>query len=284
MLIHTDSEQFRTDTTPTDAALFVCSVGINTVGRSGAVKSDLTILRPQGRQDFHVLYPIKGHCTVLLESKQYTLSVGDFLIYYPRQAQQYSFAAAEDNACYWVHFKGHAAESLLSSLSLEAGLYHGADGEDVGGAFSALLREFSLKRTHHATYCAALLTALLCCLARTQSSAESAVSELHRREIHDVAAQISQFPELADSADTYAARLGVSVDRFSHLFKDAMQQPFHRYVQTAKLSAARRLLRESDMPISAISDVLGYNDPLYFSRLFRREVGISPREYRRKRQ
>jgi AraC-like DNA-binding protein len=57
--------------------------------------------------------------------------------------------------------------------------------------------------------------------------------------------------------------------------------PPHRYMQEAKLSLARRLLRESDLPITEIADVLGYDDPLYFSRLFRREVGLSPRDYRK---
>ena len=45
---------------------------------------------------------------------------------------------------------------------------------------------------------------------------------------------------------------------------------------------ARELLLDLDMPIGEVAAECGYDDPLYFSRVFRRTVGVSPSEYRRR--
>lgn len=47
-----------------------------------------------------------------------------------------------------------------------------------------------------------------------------------------------------------------------------------------KLVEARKLLAESDLPVSAVARAVGFTDPAYFSRMFAREVGMSPRRWR----
>jgi AraC family transcriptional regulator of arabinose operon len=41
-----------------------------------------------------------------------------------------------------------------------------------------------------------------------------------------------------------------------------------------------QLLRVTSVPIKSLSQMVGYDDPLYFSRVFRRQVGMSPRAFR----
>jgi len=57
-----------------------------------------------------------------------------------------------------------------------------------------------------------------------------------------------------------------------------------RYQQRARHGAACRLLVETDKSIGEVAIEVGYEDPLYFSRVFRKLAGCSPREYRRKRE
>jgi AraC-like DNA-binding protein len=47
-----------------------------------------------------------------------------------------------------------------------------------------------------------------------------------------------------------------------------------------KMQRACHLLDNSDMSIKAVAAALGYSDPLYFSRLFKKTLGLSPRAYR----
>lgn len=54
--------------------------------------------------------------------------------------------------------------------------------------------------------------------------------------------------------------------------------PF-QYLQTVRLEAAKELLL-SEVPIARISEMVGYDDPLYFSKVFSQQVGQSPQHYR----
>lgn len=53
-----------------------------------------------------------------------------------------------------------------------------------------------------------------------------------------------------------------------------------KYVMKEKIKKAQNLLNYSTMKISAIAAECGFSSPAYFSTVFRREVGMSPEEYR----
>ncbi|MDF2669990.1 MAG: transcriptional regulator [Paenibacillus sp.] len=78
-----------------------------------------------------------------------------------------------------------------------------------------------------------------------------------------------------------AARLALSPGYFSVLFKQYTGFTPVEYVMRLRMDRAKQLLMNSDMPVRRIAEEVGYTDPLYFTRLFTRETGISPREFRR---
>ncbi len=279
MFYYRDPENGRTDRQKTSDYLFVCSTGINAVGPRARIHTDYTVLRPEGRQDYHILYVTEGYCDLTYEGEVYRLRVGDFALYSPGQPQQYTLYCQEQNAYYWVHFKGVGAAGLLQELGLCGGVYRSPENDGVLSALGHLMREFHLKRKGYRPCSASWLSLLLCRLARTQEAPTTKERE-RQKEIYDIAAAISEDPGAALSLDEYAIRMHLGRDRFVHLFREVMNEPPHHYIQNAKLAAARRLLRESDLHVREIANALGYDDPLYFSRLFQRAVGVSPREYR----
>ena len=52
-------------------------------------------------------------------------------------------------------------------------------------------------------------------------------------------------------------------------------------LREVKLSKACEMLARSDKKVSEISDILGYDAPVYFSRVFKKHMGMTPAEYRR---
>jgi transcriptional regulator GlxA family with amidase domain len=52
------------------------------------------------------------------------------------------------------------------------------------------------------------------------------------------------------------------------------------YVHALRLEEAKQMLETTDLPIDAIANEVGYEDPSFFSRLFRRETGLTPAHYR----
>lgn len=55
------------------------------------------------------------------------------------------------------------------------------------------------------------------------------------------------------------------------------------YVVECRMEEGKRLLRRGDMKIKAIADRLGYEDSLYFSKVFKKIEGMSPKQYMNKR-
>ncbi|MCC5806124.1 MAG: helix-turn-helix domain-containing protein [Opitutales bacterium] len=77
-----------------------------------------------------------------------------------------------------------------------------------------------------------------------------------------------------------ARAAGLSVTRFSHLFKEATGTTPQQYSEAARLAHASFLLRESTLRINEVAAQCGFADPLYFSRRFRRRFGHPPTRHR----
>jgi AraC-like DNA-binding protein len=53
------------------------------------------------------------------------------------------------------------------------------------------------------------------------------------------------------------------------------------YIIKLRLDRSMELLQCTDLSVGEISDIVGYQDPLYFSKLFKRKLGVSPAAYRK---
>ncbi len=67
-------------------------------------------------------------------------------------------------------------------------------------------------------------------------------------------------------------------------FRSATGTPLHEYRLRRRLALARSLLSETDMPVKAIAESLDYTGVYFFTRQFRRLVGILPATFRESRQ
>ncbi len=81
--------------------------------------------------------------------------------------------------------------------------------------------------------------------------------------------------------DDVADVANVSACYLSRLFKKSMNITFISYITARRMERAKELLQASDLPVTNISLDLSYNDVNYFCKSFKKEVGVSPTEYRR---
>jgi AraC-like DNA-binding protein len=82
--------------------------------------------------------------------------------------------------------------------------------------------------------------------------------------------------------DILAGRAKLSVSRLAHRFKEETGRTLIEYLTWVRIGHAQRLLVETDKSCQKIADEVGYNNQSYFSRAFRRVVGITPRQFRRR--
>ncbi|NBF41372.1 MAG: helix-turn-helix domain-containing protein, partial [Spirochaetes bacterium] len=81
------------------------------------------------------------------------------------------------------------------------------------------------------------------------------------------------------SLDDVAAAAGVSSAHLSRLFRRELQLSFSDYLSSLRMEEAQRLLSESSHSIKEVGYAVGYQDANYFSRVFKRWVGVRPREF-----
>lgn len=84
------------------------------------------------------------------------------------------------------------------------------------------------------------------------------------------------------SLKRFANELFLNTSYLSSLFKKETGMTLTDYVNESRINTAKRLLKSTTLSIQAIAASVGIPDIHYFTRLFRRETGFSPREYRKK--
>lgn len=82
------------------------------------------------------------------------------------------------------------------------------------------------------------------------------------------------------TVDHYANALGVTADRLNSAIRRATKRTPMELVHSRLISEASTMLDGSGLQIAAVAEALGFTDPAYFSRFFKRLTGVSPRAYR----
>lgn len=73
----------------------------------------------------------------------------------------------------------------------------------------------------------------------------------------------------------------MSVSYFLKKFKEVTTKSPMQYILGIRISNAVSLLESTDYNVTEISTIIGYDNPLYFSRIFKKQKGISPSDYRK---
>jgi len=182
---------------------------------------------------------------------------------------------------YWLNFKGDLANNFTERLlmKMDDGLAHVGNIDEVIQDFDNLLalgsRGYTATNVIHAVHVlqqALSFLALQLRLTDFNSSSKfdiDAVERLMRNNLHQ---------EL--SLDTLAHYSQLSKFHFSKKFKELTDSSPIQHFINMKMQRACFQLDNSGQTIKEISESLGYSDPYYFSRLFKKSVGMSPKQYR----
>jgi len=130
----------------------------------------------------------------------------------------------------------------------------------------------------------ALIDLLAIAIARLRPDRLGAQSRRHRGQAH-----LQQFLELVNrdyvtqrTVESYAGELGITAPYLNQLCRESTGRHALQIVHERIALEARRYLIYTALRISEIADRLGFADPAYFTRFFRRQSGLSPREFRRR--
>ncbi len=109
--------------------------------------------------------------------------------------------------------------------------------------------------------------------ARRHSAANKRIDQA-RRIINE------RFHDKNFSLQDICAELFLSTSQFSALFKEGTGQTFVEYLTSVRVNEAKKLLKTTDMRSYEIADAVGYQDPRYFSSIFKKVTGFTATEYK----
>jgi AraC-like DNA-binding protein len=144
------------------------------------------------------------------------------------------------------------------------------------GRIEAELRE---PRLGHELLLRAQLLELLVVLARAEHTADGDPGR-HRPRLEPTLSMIHERYADPLTLASLAKHAGMSISRFSCVFREAFGTSPLEYVTDQRMREARRLLREPGRCVSEVAYAVGFQDSNYFSRAFKQHHGMSPREFR----
>lgn len=88
------------------------------------------------------------------------------------------------------------------------------------------------------------------------------------------------YPDPTLSMERLGKMVNLSPDYLSCLFREETGKNLKRYITDIRIAEAKRMLRQTNRAVSEIAKKTGYSSNHYFAKTFRRETGMTPREYR----
>lgn len=238
------------------------------VNCTGAVSQEGFFTRSV-RRDFYYIYLLSGK----LEMPECSLLPGDVIIFDPEHAYQY--LGGEATQYFWVHYTGLEALSLTRAALPVAGTkLHIGIRQDIIRCFESLFREFIINDGPSGQLSCCLLRQILLLTERyAHEDARCALPLSSLEFIH------SHFREEIDIG-WLAQMEHRSLSSFRAAFRQRTGSSPNEYIISQRISAACQLLSQTRMDIRAVAANVGYGDPYYFSRLFKKKVGMPPFRYR----
>lgn len=238
--------------------------------------------RPDGAAQDHLMMCIGGHGHVIVDGEENHLQSGELLII-PRHSRHKYWAGEDDPwSIYWMHFLGRESDYYLDRIpgpGQPVPMDRDTQQEAVRlfrDCLSTLESGYALSSLIYAAQSARHILSLLLFRNPSFPVEQTAGHVQLGGTLEYMREQISEPMSLED----FARQADLSVSHFSELFREQTGlSPMAHFTQL-KIRQACRLLDLTQKPVKAVAIETGYSDPYYFSRVFKKIMGISPNKYR----
>lgn len=244
----------------------------------------LPTFRPRGRLDFQLLYVASGKTHFYFEEgKDTVVSAGNMVLYRPKEPQKYVYYGSEQAEVYWVHFTGSNVRNILKSYGITNDMRVIPAGTllEYSRIFKQMIQELQQCRAGYEELLAMLLRQIFIIINR-QLTKESTLKSDYLDSEMELALEYFNTNYNKDlNIEDYAASRGMSVSWFIRTFKQYAGTTPMQYIVALRITNAQMLLETTNYNVTEIGNFVGYDNPLYFSRIFKKQKGFSPSEYRK---
>ncbi len=257
-------------------------LSVNSCGYYKLAKlSSFETSRPGGRSDYQLLYVAKGTADFKIDGELMTIEEGSAVIYFPHQTQYYNYRLENNPEVYWLHFSGAQVETYLKSLEFISGsLFNVGIKNEYIPIFEKIIRELQVRRKGFFELSNLYALELLSLMSRNMTEGSSSIHRINEQLQNIIELMNKSFPQ-KQSVTEYAKLCNMSICWFINCFRTYTGMTPQQYITDIRVAKAKELLSYSSFNISEIASIVGYDNPFYFSRIFKKNTGQSPREYRK---
>jgi AraC-like DNA-binding protein len=243
-------------------------------------------LGPKVYDYFLIHYVISGKGVFSSQGEEYELGAGDSFVIEPEQLISYVSDETDPWHYCWIAFTGTQAAALVSSTGVNPlqPIIHTKRNRHIPVLFRHIQQALRAKKANAQLKSIGYLHLLLgeYCETLSASTLAGVVTEAEsdrivQQAIHYLSTQYAE----PITIELMAESLGYNRAYLSRMFKRHTKVTPVTFLLKLRVDKARLLLRERlELTIEQIASSVGFYDPLYFSKQFRRWYGVSPSEYR----
>lgn len=246
----------------------------------------LPTYRPRGRLDFQIIYIASGRAHFHFGSpeNETIVAAGNIVLFRPKEFQKYEYYGIDKTEVYWVHFTGSDVKNILRKYGFpdDRRVFPVGTSLEYECVFKRIILELQRCQEDYEEMLVLLLRHLLITFHRELGKEHTPKNEYLD---HEMAAAVSYFNENYNqdiNIEEYAASRGMSVSWFIRNFKKYTGTTPMQFVTSIRITNAQLLLETTNYAVNEIARIVGYENPLYFSRLFREQKGCPPSHYRKR--
>lgn len=236
----------------------------------------------QEHADHLLLYCAGGRGMLRVNRRQYPVARGDLMMLPAGLLHAYASSSRDPWTMYWVHFDGSDVDAFWEQMHFlpDRPVRHIGAAPKVVSDFETLLevrsngfREgYFVHAANHLRQMLSMFALMISTHLRTSTGDGFDLQGIHTLMQEKLHGQL----DLA----TLAEAAGMSRHGFCRRYKAQTGHSPYQHFLHLKMERACYLLDISDQPVAEIGAALGYDDAYYFSRLFRKVMGMSPTQYR----
>jgi AraC-like DNA-binding protein len=239
------------------------------------------IPRPDGSRDHILIFCTEGRGWLEMNGKEWSVNKNDAFLLPRGTPHVYGADSDVPWSNYWVHFRGRQGAVFADLIrGAESPVIHLQRHEEVTACIEQLYQYMGNVHARPELIAASgALSQLLCLIQFRMGTAEPKgrnAEEGIQRSIDVMHKNMAMTLKLGDLAKIAS----MSPGHYGMLFRKSRNQTPVDYFNRLKIQKACELLKTTGRPISEIGELVGFFDPYYFSRLFKKTMGLSPRAYR----
>lgn len=246
-------------------------------------RKKLPTWRPRGRRDFQLIYVASGKAHFHFGEEERIVTAGHIVLYRPKEPQKYEYYGKDQTQVFWVHFTGNDVTNTLRSYGITDNkkVFYCGSSLDNQNLFRKMINELQMSKENYAEMLEMYLRQIFITM---QRAFIGTIKKEKARVVDKIEKATVYFNENYSqeiNIDEYAEQMHVSVSWFIRNFRESTGLTPMQYILSKRIYNAEILLQDPSYNVSEISRVVGYDNPLYFSRIFKKAKGLSPSEYRK---